>query len=124
MRTPLSTVRGLGSAKDGTHHFWVQRVTALGLIPLSVWFSASMISLTGADLAGLTAFLKAPVPLVMMLLFIGVGFHHLRLGLQVVIEDYVKDEGLRLATLLANTFACTVIGLAALAAVLKISFGA
>ncbi len=124
MRTSLGIVRGLGSAKDGTEHFWVQRVTAVALVPLVVWFMASLIALSAGDHASLVAFLKAPVPLIAMLLFLATGFYHLRLGMQVVIEDYVKDEGMKLAALLANTFFCTGVGTAAVVATLKISFGA
>jgi succinate dehydrogenase / fumarate reductase membrane anchor subunit len=124
MRTPLSQVRGLGSAKNGTEHFWTQRVSAVALVPLVVWFTASILALVGADHATVTSFLKAPVPCVAMLLFVTVAFYHLRLGLQVVIEDYVKGEGAKLACLLANTFFCSALGLASVVATLKISFGA
>jgi succinate dehydrogenase / fumarate reductase membrane anchor subunit len=124
MRTPLSTVRGLGSAKTGTEHFWMQRVTAVAMVPLVVWFAASLVALSTGDHATLVAFLRAPVPLIAMLLFIVTGFYHLRLGVQVVIEDYIKDEGLKLACLLGNSFFCTAIGLSAFVATLKISFGA
>ena len=124
MRTPLSQVRGLGSAKNGTEHFWTQRVSAVALVPLVVWFTASILALAGADHASVISFLKAPVPCVAMLLFVTVAFYHLRLGLQVVIEDYVKAEGAKLACLLANTFFCSALGLASVVATLKISFGA
>jgi succinate dehydrogenase / fumarate reductase membrane anchor subunit len=124
MRTPLSQVRGLGSAKNGTEHFWTQRVSAVALVPLVVWFTASILALAGADHASVISFLKAPVPCVAMLLFVTVAFYHLRLGLQVVIEDYVKAEGTKLACLLANTFFCSALGLASVVATLKISFGA
>ena len=124
MRTPLCQVRGLGSAKDGTEHFWTQRVSAVALVPLVVWFTASILALSGADHANVVSFLKAPIPCVAMLLFVTVAFYHLRLGLQVVIEDYVKAEGTKLACLLANTFFCSALGLASVVATLKISFGA
>jgi succinate dehydrogenase / fumarate reductase, membrane anchor subunit len=124
MRTSLGMVRGLGSAKNGTEHFWAQRVTAVALVPLAVWFMASLVALSAADHAALVGFLKAPVPLITMLLFLATGFYHLRLGVQVVIEDYVKDEGVKLAMLLGNTFFCVAVGVSALVATLKISFGA
>jgi succinate dehydrogenase / fumarate reductase, membrane anchor subunit len=123
LRTPLSRVIHLGSAKDGTRHWWLQRVTAIALIPLGVWFAASMVSLAGADLAMVKAWLGRPLPALFMVLFLGVGAYHLKLGLQVVIEDYVHDEAAKVALLLANAFACVLVGGAAILAALKLAFG-
>ena len=124
MRTPLAHARGLGSAKDGTEHFWRQRVTAVALIPLSFWFVVSLIAMAGADHVAVIAWLKQPVPACAMLLFIGTGFVHLRLGVQVVIEDYVEGEAAKIACLMLNTFFCAAAGLLSALAVLKIFFGA
>lgn len=123
LRTPIGTVRGLGSAKNGTDHFWMQRVTAVALVPLTIWFTASLVCLTGGDRADIVAWLAAPLNAILMLLVIVAGFYHLKLGLQVIIEDYVHGEGKKLVSNLANTFACTTVGFAASFAVLKIAFG-
>ena len=123
LRTPLARVIHLGSAKDGTHHFWIQRVTAVALVPLAIWFAASLVSLAGADLAMLQAWLGKPLPALFMVLFLAVGFWHLKLGLQVIIEDYVHEEGPKLVLLLANAFACVLVGGGAILAVLKLAFG-
>ena len=123
LRTPLARVIHLGSAKDGTRHFWMQRVTAVALVPLAVWFAASLVSLAGADLAMLKAWLARPLPALFMVLFLAVGFWHLKLGLQTIIEDYVHEEGAKLVLLLANAFACVLVGGAAILAVLKLAFG-
>ena len=123
LRTPLGKVRGLGSAKDGTHHFWVQRLTAIGLIPLTVWFVAALVSLVGAGHGEVVDWLSQPVPAILMLLLIVSGMYHLKLGLQVVVEDYFHGEGLKLAGQIAITLGCSVVGFASVFAVLKISLG-
>ena len=92
LRTPLGRVRGLGSAKEGTAHWWAQRLTAIALVPLVLWFAVSLIVLAGADHATVAAWLRDPVAAVLMLLLILAGFHHAQLGMQVVIEDYVHSE--------------------------------
>lgn len=122
LRTPLGKVRGLGSAKDGTHHWWMQRVTAVALIPLSVWFVASLIGLVGADYETARAWLQQPLVAVLMILFIAVALYHLKLGLQVVIEDYVHSEGRKIAALMITSFACVLIGAATIFALLQIAF--
>ena len=124
MRTPLAHARGLGSAKDGTEHFWRQRVTAVALIPLAIWFAVSLVAMSGADHAAVLAWLKQPLPAAAMLLFVATGFAHLRLGMQVIIEDYVTAETGKIALLMLNTFFCAGCGTASALAVLKIFFGA
>ena len=89
-KTPLGKIRGLGSAKDGAHHWWVQRVTALANIPLVIFFIASLIGNLGQDLETWRAWLAQPVVAVLMILFVANLFYHMRLGLQVFIEDYVR----------------------------------
>lgn len=122
LRTPLGRVRGLGSAKDGTHHFWVQRVTAIALIPLSVWLVASLVALVGADYSVAREWVASPLVAVLLILFIATGLYHFKLGLQVVIEDYVHHHGLKIAALLANTFFAVLVGAYCAFAVLKIAF--
>jgi succinate dehydrogenase membrane anchor subunit len=124
LRTPLARVTGLGSAKDGTGHWWLQRLTAIALVPLVVWFVASVLSLTGAEQAAVKAWLANPLAALLMVLFLGTGFYHLKLGLQVVIEDYVHGHACKVAMLIANAFACILLGGGSILAVLKLTFGA
>jgi len=123
LRTPLGRVRGLGSAKSGTHHFWVQRVTAVALIPLVLWFVFVVMTHTGADYATMKAWLGSPVNTVLMIALVVATFHHMQLGLQVVIEDYVHSEGTKLITLLVMKGASFLLAVAAIVAVLKVAFG-
>lgn len=123
LRTPLSRARGLGSAKDGLHHWWVQRLTAVALIPLVVWFAVSLVMLSGADYDAARAWIGSPVVMVLLILTIVIGLHHAQLGMQVVIEDYVHSEGLKLASIIAIRFIAVFFGLAATVAILRIGFG-
>lgn len=123
LRTPLARVNGLGAAKDGTNHFWMQRVTAVALIPLCIWFVASIVSLVGASYETVADWLSAPLPALLMILFLGTGFYHLKLGMQVVIEDYVHTEWVKIACLLLNYFFCIALGLAAVMSVLALFVG-
>jgi len=122
MRTPISRVRGLGSAKEGTHHWWMQRITAIALIPLGIWFVVSLICLAGADHATVSAWLANPLTAVLMLLLIVATFHHLQLGMQVVIEDYIHGEAAKMACLIGLKLASFALGIAAAFAVLKVAF--
>lgn len=122
LRTPLGKVRGLGSAKDGTHHWWMQRITAVALVPLSVWFVASLIGLIGADYETARAWVQQPLVAVLLIIFIAVALYHLKLGLQVVVEDYVHHEGLKIATLMIISFACVLVAAATIFALLQIAF--
>ncbi len=123
LRSPLGRARGLGSAKDGTHHWWAQRVTAIAMIPLMLWFVASIVSLAGAPLPAVQAWIASPIPAVLLLSLIVAVFHHAQLGLQVVIEDYVHAEGVKLVALLAVKGAAWLFGGIAAFSVLKIAFG-
>ena len=122
MRTPMARVRGLGSAKDGTGHWWAQRLTALALIPLSVWFVASVIAMAGADYAAMQAWVASPVVAGLLILLIVATFYHAYLGLQVVVEDYVHHEGAKFATIIALKALSIVLGLAGTLSVLTILF--
>lgn len=124
LRTPLGKVRGLGSAKSGTEHWWMQRVTAIANIPLTISFIIIVISLIGADHATVAARLGHPIIAILMLAFILSITWHMRLGMQVVIEDYVRSEGWKIACVLANTFFSTAVAIAGIYAILKLGFGA
>lgn len=123
MRTPLSRVRGLGSAKSGTGHFWVQRVTAVSNLLLTLAFLGVVVSLAGASYQEAMATLSRPLVAILMLLFVVSGAIHMRLGMQVIIEDYVHSEGLKVLAVMANTFFALLVGAACAFALLKISFG-
>ena len=122
-RSPLGKVRGLGSAKDGTHHWWMQRVTALALIPLAIWFVASVVALTGQDHAAFAGWVKNPISATLLVLLIGATFHHGQLGLQVVIEDYVHHEGSKVALILLVKGAALVLAGIGILSVLRIALG-
>ena len=124
MRTPLSKVRGLGSAKSGTEHFWLQRVTALANVVLAFAFIFIVVSLVGRDYEDALDLLSRPVPAALLALFVISGVIHMRLGMQVVIEDYVHGEGAKVLALILNTFFCVAIGALCLIAILKLAVGA
>lgn len=123
LRSPLGRVRGLGSAKEGVGHWWAQRVTSVALVPLVLWLVVSLIGLIGADHGAFTAWVRQPLNAVLMTLLLVAGFHHLQLGLQVVIEDYLHHEGARIAAILIVKFAAALLGLCGIFSVLKIAFG-
>ena len=121
MRSPLSRARGLGSAKSGTDHWWLQRLTALALIPLVIWFVVSMIIVTGADHAAAVAFISSPINAVLLILLIVATFHHGQLGLQVVIEDYIHTRWLEVGLIIAVKGAAIFLGVASVYAVIAIA---
>jgi len=123
LRSPLARARGLGSAHDGLHHWWAQRVTAVALVPLVVWFAVSLVMLSGAEYGAVRAWISSPLAMVLLTLTIVVGLHHAQLGMQVVIEDYVARDGLKLACIVAMRFLAVVAGLGAIVAILRIGFG-
>lgn len=121
LRSPLGRARGLGSAKDGTHHFWVQRVSAVALIPLGLWFVFSLASLPGAGFEQVKWWVSYPAVAVTLVLFIAAALYHSMLGVQVVIEDYVGNEGMKITALLLSKFFHFAIAAASIFAVLKIA---
>jgi succinate dehydrogenase / fumarate reductase, membrane anchor subunit len=123
IRTPLGKVRGRGSAKSGTEHFWRQRLTSFANIPLTIAAVIIMITLLGRNQAAVAQILGSPTITIIMLLFIGSITIHMRIGMAVVIEDYVHDETAKLGLLMANTFFTVVVGLAAAYGILRLSFG-
>ena len=123
LRTPLARARGLGSARAGVHHWWAQRLTAIALIPLVVWFAVSLVMMSGAEYEVVRAWIGSPVVMVLLILTIAVGLHHAQLGIQVVIEDYVHSDGWKLALIVAVRFLAVFFGLAAIVAILSIGFG-
>jgi succinate dehydrogenase / fumarate reductase membrane anchor subunit len=123
MSTPLSRVRGLGAARSGTEHFWRQRLTAVANVPLTIAFVLILVSLLGRNHAFAAQTLGSPLVAIIMLLFIASITIHMRIGMQVVIEDYVHDEPARLILLMANTFFSLAVALASAYGVLKLSFG-
>lgn len=123
MRTPLGHVRGLGSARSGTGHFWLQRVTAVANVVLATAFVVIVISLVGKPYSAAMALLSHPVVALLMLLFVVSGLIHMRLGMQTIIEDYVHGEGAKVLAVMANTFFTVAVGAASVFAILKIAFG-
>ena len=123
LRSPLNRARGLGSAKSGVHHFWMQRLTAVALIPLVIWFAVSLVMLSGADYGMARSWLSSPFVMVLLILTICIGLYHGQLGIQVVIEDYVHNDGVKLALIVAVKFIAVFFGLAAIVASMRIGFG-
>jgi succinate dehydrogenase / fumarate reductase membrane anchor subunit len=124
MRSPLGRAIGLGSAKEGVEHWWAQRITAIALVPLTLWFVIAVIGLAGAERDVFVEWLRHPVPAVLLVLLLIATFHHGQLGLQVVIEDYCENETLRLALIIVMRLAAIVLAALGIFAVLKLSLGA
>lgn len=122
MRTPLSQVRHLGSARSGTRHAWHMRVTSIALLPLTIFFVAIILSLVGKDFNTVRASIGSPLPAIVILLFILSGIYHMMLGMQTIIEDYVHGETSKTWLVMLNMFFSAAIGLACIYAVLRLSF--
>jgi succinate dehydrogenase / fumarate reductase, membrane anchor subunit len=121
LRTPMGKVRGLGSAKSGTGHFFLQRVTALANVVLAIAFVIIIANLQGATHAQMLATMSQPLVALLLLLFVLSGVIHMRLGMQVIIEDYVHSEGTKIALLIGNTFFAILVGAASIFAILKMA---
>ncbi len=122
-RSSVKTARGLGSAREGASHWWAQRMSALALLPLSLWLAAALCRLAGAGHGAVSDWLAEPFNAIAMLLLVAAGFHHAQLGLQVVLEDYIAHEGRRIAAIAAAKGACWALAAASAFAVLKIALG-
>jgi len=124
MQSPLGRVLGLGSAKEGVEHWWRQRTTALALAPLVLWFVISVIAMIGADRTAMVAWMHSPMLAVLMIVLIVATFYHAALGLQVVIEDYVHGEAMRLTVLVVMRALCILFVVRGVLAVLTLAFAA
>ena len=122
-RTPIARARGLGSAKDGTHHWWMQRITAIALVPLTVWLVGSLVAIGAADHARTVHWIRSPAVSIALLLTIAALFHHAQLGLQVVIEDYVDAQWKKIAALIAVRLLTIAVAATAAFSVLRIALG-
>jgi succinate dehydrogenase / fumarate reductase membrane anchor subunit len=123
MRTPLERVRGLGSAHTGTSDFWRQRLTAVAMTLLIVPVIVAVIMLIGRNHAGAAQILGSIPIAIILLLFIVASTWHMKIGMQVVIEDYIHNEKLKIASVMANNFFCVAVALASIYAILKLSSG-
>lgn len=124
MRSPLGRAIGLGSAKEGVEHWWLQRITAIALVPLALWFVICVIRLVGADLDTVQEWIGRPLPAILLVLLLIATFYHASLGLQVVIEDYVHAELTKLGLVVIVRLACVALAVAGIFAVLSIAFAA
>jgi succinate dehydrogenase / fumarate reductase, membrane anchor subunit len=123
IRTPLARVRGFGAAKSGTGHFWLQRLTAVANIPVTIAAVIIIIMLLGRNQPAVAQILGSPTVAIIMLLFVISIMAHMRLGMQVIIEDYVHDDIAKLGLVIANNFFVAIVGLTAMYGLLKLSFG-
>jgi succinate dehydrogenase / fumarate reductase membrane anchor subunit len=120
MRSPLGRARGLGSARSGAAHWWGQRVTAIALVPLTLWFLCAMVRMIGASREDVVSWMAGPLPIVLMIALVIATFHHLQAGLQVVIEDYVEHDGFRLGSILLVKGLAVLLALACIVSVLRL----
>ncbi len=120
MRSPLARARGLGAAKAGAHHWWMLRLTSLALVPLSLWFLCAMVRLIGATRDDVVSWMAGPLPIVLMIALVIATFHHMQAGLQVVIEDYVDSDWLRVGSILLVKGLAVLLALACIVSVLRL----
>jgi len=123
LMTPLNRVLGLGTGEGAGEHWWVQRLTAVALVPLGLWFAYALLTLPGFDYANVVAWVQRPATSIMLILLVVAVGYHSSLGVQVVIEDYVPGKGAKAASLMASTLAHVGLTIAAVFAVLRIAFG-
>ena len=123
LRTPLGRVLGLGSAREGAHHWWAQRLTAVALIPLTLWLVYSVVCMTTLDYIAAIGWLQSPITSSLLVLFVIALFYHAQLGMQVVIEDYVECEVIKITSIVVLKFIIWFTGLASIMAILKVFLG-
>jgi succinate dehydrogenase / fumarate reductase membrane anchor subunit len=123
MRSPLGRATGLGSAKEGVEHWWLQRITAIALVPLALWFVIVIIRLVGADLETVQDWVSLPLPAILLVLLLIAAFYHLSLGVQVVVEDYVHAELAKLGLVVLVRLLCFAFAVAGIFAVLSMALG-
>lgn len=122
-RTPIKQARGLGSAHHGTGHWWAQRMSAVALIPLMLWFVVGIAANSGASHAQAVAWIGAPVNAVLLILLLATAFYHAALGLQVILEDYVSDRAVRTVAITLVRFAAALLAVTSVFAILRIALG-
>jgi len=123
MRTPLARVRGYGSAKSGAHHWWAQRLSAIALVPLVLWFVASLATVATADYATAVSWIGSPWNSALLVVMIGAIFYHAQLGMQVVFEDYVSTHWLQVASIIVVRFLAILLAAVSIIAVLRTAWG-
>jgi succinate dehydrogenase / fumarate reductase membrane anchor subunit len=122
MRSSLRRARFLGSAKEGVDHWWIQRLTAVALVPLTLWLAASLIALTGSDYNTFVSWLRAPYATVLMIFLLIALLHHMALGLQVVVEDYIHADGVKIPAVVSIHLICFALMIAGIMATLHVAF--
>ncbi len=122
MRAPLAQVRGTGSAKAGAHHWWAQRLSAVALVPLFLWFVASLVTVGTADYQAAVAWIGSPWNSAFLILLIGATFYHAQLGLQVVFEDYISKHWLQLTSIILVRFLAMLLAVVSIIAVLRVAW--
>ena len=123
LRSPLGAVSGLGSAKGGVHHWWLQRLTSIALVPLTIWFTVSILSLPSLDHVTVIAWMAQSWTALLLIVLVLVATYHSQLGVRVVIEDYMPGPGMKTLTLVIVTFAHALLAVAGVFAILKVAFG-
>jgi succinate dehydrogenase / fumarate reductase membrane anchor subunit len=123
MRSPLGRAVGLGSAKEGVEHWWLQRITAVALVPLALWFVIAIIRLVGADVENVRDWVGSPLPAILLVLLLIATFYHAALGLQIVIEDYIHAALTKLGLLIVVRLACFALAVAGIFAVVSMAVG-
>ena len=123
LRSPLGAVSGLGSAKGGAHHWWMQRLTSIALVPLSIWFTVSILSLPSLDHVTVVSWMAQSWTALLLIVLVLVSTYHSQLGSRVVVEDYVHNSGMKTLTLVILTFAHALLAVAGVFAILKVAFG-
>ena len=123
LHTPLARVKGLGSAREGTHHWWAQRLTAIALVPLAIWFMLSLVCISRLEYNETVEWFQSPARSALMILFVFSVFYHAILGMQVILEDYIHCEVIKLTSIILLKFVLVFAGLVGVISVLKIYLG-